>query len=128
MTFYLKSPGASSRHNRFGISQCHCEAIADVAGILSDGQAHITGGYSFLCPETHRSCGEFTFAHSGIILCCYSILFSSKECGKITKTIGGMKLIACILQKLCYNKIGCYINLVDITIDLHTTAKEGFKC
>lgn len=39
-----------------------------------------------------------------------------------------MKLIACILQKLCYNKIGYCINLVDITIDLHTTAKEGFKC
>ena len=28
MAFYMKSPCADSRHNRFGISQCHCEAFA----------------------------------------------------------------------------------------------------
>lgn len=28
MAFYMKSPGADSRHNRFGISQCHGEAVA----------------------------------------------------------------------------------------------------
>ena len=28
MAFYMKSPCADSRHNRFGISQCYCEAVA----------------------------------------------------------------------------------------------------
>mgnify|MGYP002682893481 CR=1 FL=1 len=28
VAFHLESPGADSRHNRFGISQCHCEAVA----------------------------------------------------------------------------------------------------
>ena len=28
MAFYMKSPCADSRHDRFGITQCHCEAVA----------------------------------------------------------------------------------------------------